>query len=148
MSSDRSIYDEGAYLAKTKESSKPLNYVLNVNAFESCQVCGDKPNITNHAERVSLESDLLGLTRKLTRDPKQKYQKDVKIADNLNYSPAFLCERNLQNPKFLNKENTNQYMDNLKKLSPQQIKPVDSSANMCKLNNYIKNNDITFTNKV
>ena len=124
MSSDRTIYDKGAYLAKTKESSKPLSHVLDLNAYEGCEVCGDKPNVTNHAERVALESDLLGINRKLSRDPKKKYQKNNNIANTLNYSPAYLCERNLQNSKFLSNVNRNEYMEKLKTMSPQQLKDL------------------------
>ena len=80
---DSNTLQEEKSQIKTKESSKPLSYVLDLNAYEGCEVCGDKPNITNHADRISLENDLLGITRKLSRDPKQKYQKNVKIADTL-----------------------------------------------------------------
>ena len=148
MSSDRTIYDKGAYLAKTKESSKPLSYLLDLNAYEGCEVCGDKPNVTNHADRISLENDLKGITRKLSRDPKQKYQKNVNIANTLDYSPAYLCERNLQNSKFLNNVNGNEYMDKLKKLSPKQLGDINTNTNADKLTNFLSNNNVRFTNQV
>lgn len=144
MSSDRTIYDEGAYMVKTKESSKPLSYMLDLGAHESCQVCGENPNVSNHADRVSLESDLFGINRKLSNDPKEKYQKSPKIANTLKYSPAFLCERNLKSDKFLTNDNVNnQYMENLKKLSPTQIEKFTQkdSQNKCNLVNYLNKND-------
>ena len=39
-------------------------------------------------------------------------------------------------------------MEELRKLSPSDIKPVDTSVNMCKLTNYVEKNNIDFTNKV
>ena len=95
--SDRSIYDEGSYSQQIKQSNKPLGYMLNTGAHENCKECGDKPNVTNHSDRVNLESDLMGHNRKLSNDPAKQYQKSEKIADTLNYAPPFLCERNLTN---------------------------------------------------
>jgi len=117
MSSDRSIYDQGAYLVKTKESAKPLSYMLQINAHENCIKCGDMPNVSVHEERVNLENDILGLTRKLSKDPKEKYQMNPKIAATLNYSPPYLCERTITDPSFINNTNPNQYMEDLKKVS-------------------------------
>ena len=121
MSSDRSTYDQGAYLHKTKESIKPLSYVLQVNAHENCLKCGEKPNVSKHEERVNLENDLFGLTRKLSRDPRQKYQMDPNIAKSLNYAAPYVCERNITDPSFINNTNPNQYMEDLKKSSPKSI---------------------------
>jgi hypothetical protein len=121
MASDRSIYDQGAYLNKTKESIKPLSYMLQVSSFENCEKCGDKPNVTKHAERVELENDLFGINRKLSQDPKQKYQMDPKIAKTLNYNPPYLCERNITHPSFISTVNTNKYMEDLRKLSPEKL---------------------------
>jgi hypothetical protein len=115
MSSDRNIYDEGAYLKKTSESSKPINYMLDINRQENCQVCGDTPNVAKHVDRVSLENDLLGHTRKLSRDPKQKYQKNTNIANTLNFTVPYICERNLTDPSFIDQNNGNKYMEDLKK---------------------------------
>lgn len=117
MSSDRSLYDKQSYLVKTDEASKPLEHTLDINRQESCVICGDSPNVTNHADRVALENDLLGYSRKLSRDPKDKYQKNAKIANTLNYSVPYLCERNLNNPKFRDKGG-NEYIEELKKGSP------------------------------
>ena len=94
-------------------NNKPLKYLLDVNRHESCIPCGNKPNVTNHKDRVALENDLLGNNRKLSRDPKQKYQKNEKIANVLPYLNPLLCERNLQNNKFLD-NNGNNYMNELK----------------------------------
>jgi len=138
--SDRTIYDEGSYLQKTKESNKPLSYMLNTGAHESCKLCGPKPNVTNHGERVDLESDLLGHTRKLTTDPSKKYQKDENIASTLNYNPPFLCERNLQSDKFLSNDTSNTYMEKLRGLEPKDVAVVgETSENMCKIQDFVNN---------
>ena len=115
MASDRSIYDQGSFLVKTKESIKPLAYVLEVQAHENCTKCGDKPNVSVHEQRVNLENDLLGITRKLSKDPKEKYQKNDKIADVLNYNPPYLCERYILDPSFRDQNTGNKYMEDLKK---------------------------------
>ena len=117
MQSDRSVYDQGAYMIKTKESNKPLSYMLMINAHENCTVCGNIPNVSVHADRVNLENDIFGITRKLTKDPSKEYQMDPKIAQTLNYVPPYLCERNIMDPSFINQSNTNQYMNDLKKSS-------------------------------
>ena len=115
MASDRSTYDQGSFLVKTKESIKPLAYILEIGAHENCTPCGDKPNVSVHEERVNLENDILGINRKLSKDPKQKYQKNDKIADTLNYNPPYLCERYIIAPSFIDQNTGNKYMDDLKK---------------------------------
>ena len=115
MASDRSTYDQGSFMVKTKESIKPLSYILEIQAHENCTPCGDKPNVSVHEERVNLESDLFGINRKLSKDPKQKYQKSDKIADVLNYNPPYLCERYITAPGFRDQNTGNKYMDDLKK---------------------------------
>jgi hypothetical protein len=150
MSSDRTIYDKGAYLVKTEQSNKPLSWILDVNVHESCKACGDKPNVAVHSDRVGLESELFGLDRKLSRDPKEKHQKTDKL-ETLNYRPAWLCERNLENDKFLSNQpnESNKYMENLKTLSPENIRSsFKTSDNMCKLTNFLDKNDINSSNKV
>ena len=114
MSSDRSLYDKQSYLVKTEEASKPLQHTLDINRQEACVVCGDAPNVQNHADRVALENDLLGHNRKLSRDPGDKYQKSPRIANTLNYSSPFLCERDLNHPTFRD-QSSNDYIDELKK---------------------------------
>ena len=126
MQSDRSIYDQPAYLIKTKESNKPLSYMLTVNAHENCMMCGDVPNVSVHGDRVNLENDILGLTRKLSKDPAKEYQMNPKIADTLNYVPPYLCERYKTDPSFVSQTNTNQYMENLKKSTVPKINEMDS----------------------
>lgn len=113
---DRSIYDQGSFLVKTKESIKPLSYMFEITAHENCNICGDKPNVTVHQERVNVENDLFGLTRKLSKDPRTKYQKSDMIAVELNYSPPYLCERTLNDPTFLDQSKNNKYMDDLRKM--------------------------------
>ena len=153
MSSDRTIYDKEAYLVKTSESNKPLKWMLDLNAYENCEVCGDKPNRSIHPNRVELESELFGLDRKLSRDPKQKYQKSDKIAKNLNYAPAFVCERNIKSKSFLTQDTSNQYMEDLKKMSPENNEKFSNHANhsknnKCKLTNFLDNNNIDTSNEV
>ena len=126
MASDRSIYDQGVYMVKTKESVKPLSYMLQINAHESCKVCGDRPNVSIHEERVNLENDILGIQRKVSRDPKTQYQMNPNIAASLNYVPPYLCERNITDPSFINSTNTNKYMDDLKKTSPPKMNEMAS----------------------
>jgi hypothetical protein len=89
--------------------------MLNLGSHENCTPCGDKPNVSVHEERVNLENDLFGLTRKLSRDPRQKYQKSDKIADVLNYNPPYLCERLIVNPSFIDNVDHNKYMEDLRK---------------------------------
>ena len=115
MASDRSIYDQGSFLVKTKESIKPLAYILEIQAHENCTPCGDKPNVSVHEERVNLENDIFGINRKLSKDPKQKYQKNDKIANVLNYNPPYLCERNILAASFRDQHTGNKYMEDLKK---------------------------------
>jgi len=118
MASDRSMYDMGVYNIKTEESSKPLSYMFTINAHENCNICGDTPNVSVHMDRVNLENDLFGLTRKLSRDPKEKYQFNPSIANTLNnYVPPYLCERYITDPSFINPTNKNSYIEDLKKIS-------------------------------
>ena len=121
MASDRSTYDQGSFLVKTKESIKPLAYILEIGAHENCTPCGDKPNVSVHQDRVNLESDLFGINRKLSKDPKAKYQKRADIADTLNYAPPYLCERNLKASIFLDQSENNKYMEDLKKVNMQNV---------------------------
>ena len=115
MASDRSTYDQGSFLVKTKESIKPLSYILDIGSHENCTPCGDKPNVSIHEERINLENDILGINRKLSKDPKQKYQKNDKIAAVLNYNPPYLCERYIISPSFRDQHTGKTYMDDLKK---------------------------------
>lgn len=114
MSSDRALYDKQSYLVKTDQASKPLEHTLDINRQEACQICGDSPNVTKHAERVALENDLLGHNRKLSRDPKDQYQKSQTISNTLNYSVPYLCERNLNNSQFRD-QSGNDYIEALKR---------------------------------
>jgi hypothetical protein len=138
MASDRTLYDEGAFQVKTKESVKPLAWVLDLNAHETCNTCGDKPNVSKHEERVDVENDLLGINRKLSQDPSQKYQKSDTIATQLNYAPAYMCERNIVDTTFLDQNATwgNTYMEKLRYLSPSDILLPEQSENMRKLVNF------------
>ena len=81
MSFNRQNYDEGAYLHALKQSAGPADYMLNMprNDCASCfftspyvrintiggNVCTDSP--------IDVDSELLGLNRKNSRCPTQKY---------------------------------------------------------------------------
>ena len=127
MASDRSLYDMGAYNIKTSDSTKSMSYMLTINAHENCTTCGDKPNVSVHMDRVNLENDILGLTRKLTKDPKEKYQFNSKIAETLNYSPPYLCERDITDSSFMNPINNTKYMETLKSLPVQNLQQIFSA---------------------
>ena len=130
MASDRPIYDQGVYTVKTKESIKPLSYMLQINAHENCKVCGDKPNVTKHDERINLENDIFGLQRKITRDPSTQYKMNPLIAKTLNYVPPYLCERSLNHSSFINNTDTNnKYMEDLKKSNAPNIEKIESFTN-------------------
>jgi len=127
MASDRSLYDMGVYNIRTSESTKPLSYMMTINAHENCITCGDKPNVSVHKERVNLENDILGLTRKSTKDPKEKYQYNPKIAETLNYTPPYLCERDITDPSFINPINNTKYMETLKSMPVQNLTQIFSA---------------------
>ena len=129
MSSDRPNNDMGSYNIKTKESNKPLDYMFMINAHENCTTCGDQPNVSVHLDRVNLENDLFGLNRKLSRDPKEKYQFDPTIAKTLNYNPPYLCERYITDPSFINPTNKNSYIEDLKKFSIKDIGSIENFNN-------------------
>lgn len=121
MSSDRTIYDQGAYMNKVKQASKPLEYVLDINRHENWLTCGNQVNVAKHADRVALESELLGHSRKLSKDPSQQYQKNDVIANTLPFTVPYVCERTLSHPSFLDQNTNNKYMEDLKKgVNPSQ----------------------------
>ena len=116
MSSDRSLYDKQSYLHKTDEASKPLEYILDINRQESCMICSNKPNVLPLDKIIENETELLGHNRKLSRNPKDKYQKNSpqKLIVGEHTVP-YVCERNLYNPKFRGKEdNYLKYVQELK----------------------------------
>lgn len=115
MSSDRTIYDEGAYTKKTNESTKPISYVFDLARQESCMQCDGNVNVAKHVDRVELENDLLGHNRKLSRDPKEKYQKSDNVANTLPFVAPYVCERTLSHPSFRDNGESNRYMEELKK---------------------------------
>ena len=75
-----------AYLEKTDASSKPLEWILDIKHHEACQSCDNQTTAPKIADRIELETDLLGIRRRLTKDPSQKYQKNPKIANTLPYT--------------------------------------------------------------
>ena len=132
MSSDRTIYDKGAYLVKTEESNKPLIHQLDLVKHENCNVCEQsdgRKNVSNIGDRIDVESDLFGINRKLSRDPKEKFQFGDKTKS-LNYVPAWLCERELKDEKFLDNNNENsKFLQSMKKVSPNVVRNTLSGFN-------------------
>nr|QFG74634.1 MAG: hypothetical protein [Megaviridae environmental sample] len=183
---DRTLYDEEVYVTDNIQRNKPLGYVLNTGAYENCAECNELPTVTNHVDRVILENDLLGHNRRLSNDPKLKYQprqqgnadNNIDLVSNLtpgklNFLPPYVCERNLDSEDFLpnklrknveNLKNTtkyvedkfleklqvdNNYMDELKKLSPdpesEQYNSYrqlgETSGVMCDAKKYLQQNN-------
>ena len=80
MSSNRLIYDTCAYKHELSQSVGPLEYVLNPMKFENCNKCRMELGIiggssVSHIKGnlVDLETDLLGITRKASLCPTEKF---------------------------------------------------------------------------
>ena len=81
MSLNRLIYDDCAYAKRIKESTDPVNYMLNPIRYENCNKCRVELGILggtnvsiNEGNLVDVESDLSGRVRLLSDCPSQKYQ--------------------------------------------------------------------------
>ena len=115
MALTRPKTDECAFNTRTQESIKPLSYVLQIDAHENCEMCGDKPNAVNLIKRVDIESDLFGLNRTLSNNLCQSNNMvPLLVEETKNYNPPFLCERNLSHPSFVSTANPNNYMEKLR----------------------------------
>ena len=111
MSLQGTKYDQSAFKYATRESTGPLNYVMDIYRQENCIPCGAPKNVAKHSDRVALENDILGHTRILTRDESQKYQKNDTIANTLPFVAPYVCERTLTHPTFIdNNFARNDYM--------------------------------------
>ena len=80
MSSNRLIYDSCEYQTRLSESSNTLNYTLNPLRNENCNKCRMElgtiggTNVSHiKGNLVDLETDLLGITRKASLCPAQKF---------------------------------------------------------------------------
>lgn len=80
---NRGIYDQCAYRQRIHESTSPLTYVINPEAYESCQKChqaypGFIGNLKGFGpgvgpDRVDIDSDLRGQTRLQSKCSSHKY---------------------------------------------------------------------------
>ena len=115
MSLTRPKTDQCAFNTRNIERSKPLSYMLQIDAQENCVVCGDTPNAVKLDKRVEIESNLFGLNRTLSNNlcqPNSMVPQLIKESEN--YNPPFLCERNLSHPSFVSTANPNKYMEELR----------------------------------
>lgn len=139
MSSDRTHYDEGAIRTAIKQSSQPLSWILDLNAHENTSLCGTTPNVSNHGERVDVESQLRNLDKPLSNDPSKKYQKGEQTTP-LNYVPPYLCERAINHPDFEQKITwRNDYEESIRNAKPEDI-GLKSTA-MERVQNFINSVD-------
>lgn len=121
MSSDRTHYDEGAIRTAIRQSTAPLTWILDLNAHENTSLCGTTPNVSNHADRTDVESQLRSLDKPLTNDPSKKYQKGEQT-NKLDYSPPYLCERAINHPNFeLNIPFRNDYQEKVRTANPNEL---------------------------
>lgn len=77
--SNRQIYDTCSYEKKLFESVSPLNYRLYFGASENCNKCTDTNFYVKYQpEIVDVESELLNLTRPLSKCDQFKYSPTCK----------------------------------------------------------------------
>ena len=72
-SSNRTRYDRCAYQKELYESTSPLSFKLYEGQFENCDKCMYKNQFWRPFDLVDVESELLNITRPLTRCPQFKY---------------------------------------------------------------------------
>ena len=81
--SNRQIYDCCAYAQALQQSVDPLQYDLYFGAVENCNKCIDKKAwFKQDREIVDIESDLLNITRPLTKCDGYKYNPNCKTGPN------------------------------------------------------------------
>lgn len=81
--SNRQIYDCCAYAQALQQSVDPLQYDLYFGAVENCNKCIDKKAwFKQDKEIVDIESDLMNMTRPLTRCDGYKYNPNCKTGPN------------------------------------------------------------------
>jgi hypothetical protein len=129
MSSDNLNYDEGALRAAIKQSKMGMSWILDINAHENKSTCGDKPNVSNHADRTNVESKLRNLDKPLSNDPSKKVQQGETLPT-LNYSPPYLCERAINHPDLKIKiPFYNEYQQSLKNATAEELGMESELAN-------------------
>ena len=89
MSSNRLIYDNCEYKTKLNESTNPLNYMLNPIRYENCNKCRMELGVVGgtavshiQGNLVDLETDLMGITRKASLCPSQKFSSNCATSNN------------------------------------------------------------------
>ena len=94
MSSNRLIYDTCAYKQNLEQSVGPLAYQLYPGRFENCNKCrielgtvGGTAVSHIKGNLVDLEGDLLGITRKASLCPQQKFSSNCAIGNMANCQP-------------------------------------------------------------
>ena len=102
MSFTRSPYDTNSYKVALQQSVGPINYVMG-EPLVSCEPCLPKRGTVSHnrvPENTNNESELLGLSRKLSNDPSRQYQPSNSVEGFTNYPDcAFSSEdTRLSNP--------------------------------------------------
>jgi hypothetical protein len=93
---ERTKFDDNEYKNYIKETTGPLLYRLDPNRFYNCQECrpeqpgyiGTGVSISKKDTLVNVESELRGITRPLTRDPKGKYLPCKKPGGSLKHMPS------------------------------------------------------------
>jgi hypothetical protein len=81
--SNRQIYDCCAYAQALQQSVDPLQYDLYFGAVENCNKCIDKKAwFKQDKEIIDIESDLMNITRPLTRCDGYKYNPNCKPGPN------------------------------------------------------------------
>jgi hypothetical protein len=150
MSNTRTFYDTKVVASLEDQKSNQYKYVMNLDKHESCTTCdkGNKPSSINLVEKTKIENNLTGREHTITKlqpsDSKELHQmnQNPKIAD---YTPAWLCERNLKSEKFLTNDYNNNFRDYRNK-SPSEL--GISSQKQCVIKSYLElnpNNDKYFS---
>ena len=94
MSSNRLMYDTCEYQTRLNESANTLNYTLNPMRNENCNKCRMElgtvggTNVSHiKGNLVDLETDLLGITRKASLCPTQKFTSSCARGNMANCQP-------------------------------------------------------------
>lgn len=95
MNFNRLNYDTSAYFHDLKQSVGVGNYVLDMPQI-NCNACfpedpmkgtlGYSPAVLSSNKLVDIDSDLMGITRKASRNPNDKYIPDLSLTDENRYT--------------------------------------------------------------
>lgn len=95
MSSNRLMYDTCEYKTRLNESVGPLEYQLSADRYENCNKCRMDLGVVGgtsvshiKGNLVDLETDLLGITRKASLCPSQKFTSNCAIGNMANCQPG------------------------------------------------------------